>query len=188
MVNDRHAAPGSLELVRRFLNTWVIANQTHQPEDRLPGLAADARAWAAAFDAPRPRTAAERAELLRLRADLRHMLAPAPVDATLINSWLDRIDIRPAVRDGSVAHEPRPRRLAGLILAAVVDALAAGQWERLKTCQDCQWVFYDQTRNASRRWCGMNAEGPEGRACGSIAKVRRYRQRQSAARAAPPLV
>jgi hypothetical protein len=26
--------------------------------------------------------------------------------------------------------------------------------------------------------CGMKAEGPEGRACGSIAKVRRYRQRQ----------
>jgi predicted RNA-binding Zn ribbon-like protein len=102
------------------------------------------------------------------------MLAPAPVDASLINGWLDKIGIRA----GAVVHEPEQRRLAGLVLAAVIDAIAAGQWERLKTCHDCQWVFYDQTRNSSRRWCGMNAEGPEGRACGSIAKVRRYRQRQ----------
>jgi len=178
MVNNRHAAPGGLELVRRFLNTWVIANQTHQPEDRLPALAGNARSWSAAFGAPRPRTAAERAELLQLRADLRRMLAPAAVDASLINGWLDRIGVRPAVRADSVVHEPEQRRLAGLILAAVIDALAAGRWDRLKACHDCQWVFYDQTRNSSRRWCGMNAEGPEGRACGSIAKVRRYRQRQ----------
>ena len=178
MVNNRHAAPGSLELVRRFLNTWVIANQTHQPEDRLPALAGDARAWSATFDAPRPRTVAERAELLQLRADLRRMLAPAPVSADCVNGWLDTIGIRPSVRAGAVMHEPEQRRLAGLVLAAVIDALAAGRWERLKACHDCQWVFYDQTRNSSRRWCGMNAEGPEGRACGSIAKVRRYRQRQ----------
>jgi predicted RNA-binding Zn ribbon-like protein len=40
-------------------------------------------------------------------------------------------------------------------------------------------VFYDHTRNASKRWCLMNAGGPNGRACGTIAKVRRYRQAHS---------
>jgi hypothetical protein len=53
-------------------------------------------------------------------------------------------------------HEPEQRRLAGLVLAAVIDAMAAGRWERLRACDDCQWVFYDQTRNSSRRWCGMS--------------------------------
>jgi predicted RNA-binding Zn ribbon-like protein len=42
-------------------------------------------------------------------------------------------------------------------------------------------VFYDNTRNGGKRWCLMNAGGPDGRACGTIAKVRRYRDRQAAA-------
>jgi predicted RNA-binding Zn ribbon-like protein len=183
MVNNRHEAPGSLELVRRFLNTWAISSQTHAPEDRLPALASDAAAWRAAFDAPPPRAAAEHADLLALRSGLRQMLAPAPPDAEVLNGWLDRVNVRPRARAGSVVHEPVQPGLAGLILASVIDALAAGEWTRLKACHDCQWVFYDHTRNASRRWCGMNAEGPEGRACGSIAKVRRYRERQSTAHA-----
>jgi predicted RNA-binding Zn ribbon-like protein len=45
-------------------------------------------------------------------------------------------------------------------------------------CPDCRLVFYDATRNQSKRWCQMSAaEG--GRACGSIAKVRRWRARRS---------
>ena len=37
---------------------------------------------------------------------------------------------------------------------------------------------WDRTRNASKVWCGMYA-GADGRACGSIAKVRRYRARRA---------
>ena len=40
-------------------------------------------------------------------------------------------------------------------------------------------MFWDRTRNASKIWCGMYA-GQDGRACGSIAKVRRYRARRAA--------
>jgi hypothetical protein len=59
-------------------------------------------------------------------------------------------------------------------------AVADGQWQRLKACPDCRWVFYDHTRNASKRWCLMHAGGPDGRACGTIAKLRQYRQKQKA--------
>ena len=69
---------------------------------------------------------------------------------------------------------------AGDLLAAVVRAIGSGTWQRLKACPDCRWVFYDSTRNASKRWCLMYAGG-EGRACGTIAKVRRYRARQATA-------
>jgi predicted RNA-binding Zn ribbon-like protein len=57
------------------------------------------------------------------------------------------------------------------VLAAVV-ALPADDWDRLKVCpaDDCQSVFYDASRNRSRRWCSM--EG-----CGNRSKVRSFRQR-----------
>jgi predicted RNA-binding Zn ribbon-like protein len=181
MVNNRDMAPGGLELARHFLNTWIIANQTRLPEDRLPTMIKDAQAWRRAFGVPCPRTEAEREVLFRLRTDLRQMLAPARLDTEVLNGWIDRVPVKPKANADGVVHEPAGRSLAGLILASVIDALAAGQWARLKACHDCQWVFYDWTRNSSRRWCGMNAEGPEGRACGSIAKVRRYRQRQRTA-------
>ncbi|MGI4859348.1 MAG: CGNR zinc finger domain-containing protein [Janthinobacterium lividum] len=57
------------------------------------------------------------------------------------------------------------------------------QWPRLKTCADCRWAFYDHTRNRSKRWCGMTKGGPDGRACGTIAKVGAYRARQLAKQA-----
>jgi len=68
--------------------------------------------------------------------------------------------------------------MIGRILVAVVAAIAAGTWPRLKVCPDCRWAFFDHTRNASKRWCLMTAGGSDGRSCGSIAKVRRYRQRR----------
>jgi predicted RNA-binding Zn ribbon-like protein len=76
----------------------------------------------------------------------------------------------------SYAHGGGP---AGEFLAAVIGAVAAGTWGRLKACLDCRWVFYDHTRNGSKRWCLMYAGGPAGRACGTITKVRRYRSKQA---------
>jgi predicted RNA-binding Zn ribbon-like protein len=44
---------------------------------------------------------------------------------------------------------------------------------RLKQCagQHCGWLFLDETRSRTRRWCDM-------RVCGSRAKIRRFRQRR----------
>jgi len=58
------------------------------------------------------------------------------------------------------------------VLAEVHEAHRAGQWQRLKACAnpDCQWIFYDGSRNRSGRWCSM-AE------CGGVMKARAYRAR-----------
>ena len=44
---------------------------------------------------------------------------------------------------------------------------------RVRECDSdtCEWLFIDQSRNHTRRWCDMND-------CGNRAKVRRFRQRQ----------
>jgi predicted RNA-binding Zn ribbon-like protein len=49
---------------------------------------------------------------------------------------------------------------------------------RVRECgsETCEWLFIDQSRNHTRRWCDMNE-------CGNRAKVRRFRARQRAPKA-----
>jgi predicted RNA-binding Zn ribbon-like protein len=54
---------------------------------------------------------------------------------------------------------------------AVVDLLTHGRLERLRSCANCRWLFLDESRNASRRWCSMDG-------CGTDVKKRRYVQRR----------
>jgi hypothetical protein len=79
------------------------------------------------------------------------------VDSSRGNRWAARLGLRPVIRDGRIGFEHSGSQ-AGSILAIVLMAVADGQWQRLKACPDCRWVFYDHTRNASKRWCLMHAE------------------------------
>jgi predicted RNA-binding Zn ribbon-like protein len=50
---------------------------------------------------------------------------------------------------------------------------------RVKRCAACPWLYVDQSKNASRRWCTMDD-------CGKNAKMRRYVERRAAKRRATP--
>lgn len=168
MVNAAQEAPGALETVRELLNSWLIPNDTRRPDDRFD-------AWAAAHAVP----AADRDTVRRLRDDLRSAVESGDPDAVL-NPWIERTGVRPRVGGGTLGFR-HDGGTAGELLVTVVAAVADGTWRRLKTCPDCRWAFYDHTRNGSKRWCLMTAGGPDGRSCGSIAKVRAYRARQTSA-------
>jgi len=45
-----------------------------------------------------------------------------------------------------------------------------GEQRLVKVCAnpDCTWMFEDESRSASRRWCDVSI-------CGSLVNVRRYR-------------
>lgn len=62
------------------------------------------------------------------------------------------------------------------VLSAVTQAIADGSWSRLKICRadDCQWAFFDLSKNRSRTWCAMGV-------CGNRNKTRAYRARRRAA-------
>jgi predicted RNA-binding Zn ribbon-like protein len=188
VVNEEHRweAPGSLELVRTLLNTGLPARQP-DGHDRLLGLRADPARWAATFPGVRVPTRRQAAELIELRDGLLRLLAapPTPSDAAWLGGWFERAGLR--VRVGADAGAlavgygaPAGSGLAGAVVEAVAEAVAVGTWSRLRRCPDCRLVFWDRTRNASKVWCGMYA-GADGRACGSIAKVRRYRARRAGA-------
>lgn len=64
--------------------------------------------------------------------------------------------------------------LTARIAAGIAAAAGGGQWTRLKACKaaDCRWVYYDHSPAGQRRWCSMAV-------CGSRAKMRAYRAKQS---------
>lgn len=177
MVNADRAtsqqAPGTVEQVRELLNTWLIPNDTRRPTDRFAQYARQHRL-----------TREEQTRMRHLRDDLRAVVERAPDADERLNDWLQRVDIQVAIQHGKLKFR-RPTGPVADLMIAVVEAVNAGHWHRLKACPDCRWIFYDHTRNASKRWCLMNAGGPNGRACGTIAKVRSHRQRQTARSASP---
>lgn len=64
------------------------------------------------------------------------------------------------------------------VVHAAVELLTHGPIDRVKTCGNCRWVFLDQSRNRSRRWCSMDE-------CGIQMKHARFverRRRQTTAR------
>ena len=68
--------------------------------------------------------------------------------------------------------------LHGILAPLVKDAaelLTSPEVGRIRECESetCAWLFLDQSRNRSRRWCDMNT-------CGNRAKARRHYERSRA--------
>jgi predicted RNA-binding Zn ribbon-like protein len=63
------------------------------------------------------------------------------------------------------------KRALSTILALLYQAETSGDFDRFKTCKACGWAFYDESKNASKKWCDMGA-------CGTRAKMKAYRERK----------
>ncbi len=75
-------------------------------------------------------------------------------------------------------HDAASSDLAAVLRPVVQSAaelLTSEKLSRMRRCGSptCSWLFIDETRNGSRRWCEMAS-------CGNLHKVRRHRERQSA--------
>lgn len=59
------------------------------------------------------------------------------------------------------------------VALSAAELLTSADRERVKECasDSCNWLFLDQSRNRSRRWCDMKD-------CGNRAKARRFQARQ----------
>jgi predicted RNA-binding Zn ribbon-like protein len=179
----RWRAPGQLEDVRRFLNTWEHLARTREDRDHLPSLARDAEAWERRFPSWRRPREDELEELTALRTGLRRAVED-DLDVEWLNAQLQgaRVTVSIDTSGSTIRYVPAGEATAvSDLLAIVVEAIGDGTWQRLKACPDCQLVFFDRTRNASKRWCQMSAR-QGGRACGSIAKVQSWRARKGGAR------
>jgi len=71
----------------------------------------------------------------------------------------------------SNASRPLDQILWPIVIAAA-DLLTSKDVKLVRWCEapECQWLFLDNSRNRSRRWCDMKV-------CGNRAKARRHYQR-----------
>jgi predicted RNA-binding Zn ribbon-like protein len=177
-------AADDIELVSSFVNT--LEKNTSKPDDESLDSPDALRSWMNAQGIPAgddlgPKDL-ERA--IEFRESMRHLLLSnngGDLDAGTLrglraaaDAGLIRVEIE---KDGQAYPRPAEAGVSALfarLLAAVADIQCAGTWERLKACgaDDCQWAFYDTSRNRSRTWCSMEV-------CGNRAKTRAYRARLS---------
>jgi predicted RNA-binding Zn ribbon-like protein len=162
-----------------FVNTRDIEEETDSIADSR-GLQVWIRERTGEYvDAPDPEALAR---LLVLRESLRALLRTnngeeiEPDALRPLKEAAERSRFRTTFSDGRLDLAPARSDLSGFearLLLAIERLQSHGAWPRLKACTDeeCQWAFYDTTRNHSRTWCSMDV-------CGNREKTRRYRERK----------
>jgi predicted RNA-binding Zn ribbon-like protein len=186
---SRARAPGSLRSVEEFVNTLDLELGTDElgdPESVVAWLAARGL-----LPATSTVDSADVARATELREALRAILVAhggGPQDAPAIGS-LERAAAEARLGphfEGQGSYRLRPavggvKGALGWIVAAVLEAIDEGSWERLKACRNdgCRWAFYDASRNRSGAWCRMAV-------CGNRMKVRAYRRRRQEGLASVP--
>jgi predicted RNA-binding Zn ribbon-like protein len=174
-------APEPLYLVQRFVNSVDI--ETGEDELSSP---AGLRDWLAGRGLIDPAADVTDADVRRavevregLRAVLRHNNG-LPLDGGRVER-LDRAVRRAGVRvrfapgrdPELVPHASGVDGAIARLMAIVAAAVEHGRWERLKACprEECEWAFYDRSKNRSGRWCTMES-------CGNIEKAKAFRERK----------
>ena len=180
----RPKAPGRLELLQRFINSHN--HDLPADWDRI-GTARSARAWLRQKrligNADRV-SEADAARLRELREAIRALIVadegarPEPAAADIIRAIAAEAGLRVAVDDlGRTALEPAHRGVDGAVaalLGILHEAQLTGDWSRMKGCRQCQYAFFDRSKNRSAAWCAMSI-------CGNRTKNRAYYRRRRSA-------
>jgi len=182
----RPPAPGSLELLRTFVNTVDLEGGV----DQLDSPEMLARWLSERGLLARGATLGEtdRENAITFREAVRDVLEgnSGHADALRATVRLDEIAARvPLVL--RMGHRPQLEPVGeagvdqaiGRFVAIIYEAVTEGTWPRLKVCRDdvCRWAFYDSSRNRSGVWCTMAI-------CGNRTKGRIFRRRHTVETAA----
>jgi predicted RNA-binding Zn ribbon-like protein len=180
----RPKAPGRLELLQRFVNTYN--HDLPREWDRI-GTAAKARQWlrekgliasgdrVSGADAARLRELREAIRALAVANQgeppgagalevIRAAAAAAPLSVELDDGGRTTLETATGGIDGAVAT----------LLGILHEAQLTGHWLRMKGCRQCGYAFFDRSKNRSAAWCAMSI-------CGNRTKNRAYYRRRSSA-------
>lgn len=167
-------APGSLELVRRFVNTIELP----AGPDELDALQR-ARAWCLSYGLAPPKDEGHVGLLRDFRETLRELLFANNGEGNGPAAWERMRPFLASTRLGLAVNPshglelmPEDKGPIASLLAIVYESQLLGTWPRLRACRkaSCRFAYYDHTKNASRAWCSMAT-------CGNQAKAQRRRQR-----------
>jgi len=181
--DETKPAPMPLLRVQSFINTRDIESGADQLLELESG-----RAWLAAAGLITTEATVSAAQLRAarstreaLRALVKHNgsgTAPTSDDLRPLQSIAGsrgaavRVDLSGRIQLGVGDATDLRGGLLGLLLT-IGDAQADGTWSRLKLCAntECEWAFFDRSRNRQGSWCTMAI-------CGNRLKNRRFRSRQ----------
>jgi predicted RNA-binding Zn ribbon-like protein len=178
----RPKAPGRLELLQRFINSY---NHDFPPDwDRI-GTAEKAQKWLRQKRLVEPTDRISDADAARLR-ELREALRELAIANQGRSAGAAATDvIRRAARTarlgvavdstGRTALEPAGHGVdaaVATLLGILHEAQLTGQWPRLKACRQCEYAFFDRSKNRSAAWCAMSI-------CGNRTKNRAYYRRHT---------
>jgi predicted RNA-binding Zn ribbon-like protein len=177
----RPKAPGRLELLQRFVNT-----HNHDfPDDWDRLRTADkATEWLREkqlLAAGERVSAADAAGLRELREALRSLVVanrrgrPDAAALETIAAASRSAALSVALdADGHTRLAPAASGAGGAVatlLGILHEAQLTGDWDRMKGCRQCEYAFYDRSKNRSAAWCAMSI-------CGNRTKNRAYYRRR----------
>jgi predicted RNA-binding Zn ribbon-like protein len=115
----------------------------------------------------------------RLRQHLQSRRTPSSSDISVLNDYLDRstpimelVVNRTGLQVTTRWNPSGWRAVMTIVTLSYASLLSDGGIDRIRLCAnpDCGWLFYDDSRNRSRRWCDVAV-------CGNLLRVRRHRAR-----------
>src|SRR6478672_6520042 len=175
-------APDPLDRIQALVNTVELP----EGPDRLADPA-DAQPWlvrSGLLDPDAELRQTDLAPVRGVREALRAMLVhnaggppPSPEALAPLRAVAADATARAQLREHGEIHlsatgHSVSARLIELLLI-IRDAQRDGTWARLKACgnDECQWAFYDRSRNHGGTWCEMSS-------CGNKLKNREFRARR----------
>jgi predicted RNA-binding Zn ribbon-like protein len=152
-------APEPLRLVQQFVNTVDRENEREWLPDWLAehGLPASAQ-----------KRATELREALRSLLHVNNAGGTAPGALRLVADAARASVVVELDEDGVSLAGTDP---LGQVVAVALTAMLDESWPRLKVCRNCEWAFYDKSKNRAGSWCSMQL-------CGNRKKTREYRARR----------
>ncbi|GAA2439320.1 CGNR zinc finger domain-containing protein [Streptomyces macrosporus] len=174
-----HPSPAA-ELVEAFTNTVDL--ESGDDDVATPGELVHWLAGRGLVEPSLRLTADEHRAFLDLRAGIREALdTDDPVEPhrlAVADAVLSQVPVLVRLSDLHAplipaVDAPPARAALARLAAAWAEIVFSGHVHRLKRCAEhtCGWVFWDSSKNHSRRWCSM-------RVCGNRTKSRRYAARQ----------
>ncbi len=144
---------------------------------RRPSDAASTLEWAIAL----------REAIYRIFSAAAARRSPEPSDLAMLNAALKAMSMSQIIQaNGGFVwtwkeDEEALDRMVWPVVRSAAELLTSGELSLVRECasETCGWLFMDNSRNRSRRWCDMKS-------CGNRAKVRRYYHRRKASSPQPP--
>lgn len=182
-LSEKYAVPRELALLYDFVNSidrrsYVEHGAAHAGGDEL-ATAEQFKAWMRARDLS-GLSREDHKQALHLRETLRGFLklpaderANASRTVTELNALAAALPLDVAIDRAAVRLRPHADS-NGLarVLAQLYELAVTGRLARLKMCDspECEWIFFDRSKPANRRWCSSSR-------CGNREKTRSYRAR-----------